>query len=78
MWVTNGLLSGVVFAARQDRQRRRPALQGHDLLRLREGAGAPRTRRDAGLTVPPQIKKMGYKGVESTELVFDGYSAPPT
>ena len=26
-----------------------------------------------GLKIPPQIKKMGYKGVESTELVFDGF-----
>src|SRR4029453_11498080 len=26
-----------------------------------------------GLTIPPKIKKMGYKGVESTELVFDGF-----
>ncbi|MBS1894205.1 MAG: acyl-CoA dehydrogenase, partial [Actinobacteria bacterium] len=26
-----------------------------------------------GLNVPPKIKKMGYKGVESTELVYDGY-----
>src|SRR5882757_4722432 len=24
----------------------------------------------------PKIKKMGYKGVESTELVFDGYKTP--
>src|SRR2546429_546071 len=30
----------------------------------------------AGFTVPPKIKKMGYKGVESTELVFDGYRCP--
>ena len=30
-----------------------------------------------GFDVPPKIKKMGYKGVESTELVFDGYNAPP-
>ena len=30
----------------------------------------------AGLNVPPKIKKMGYKGVESTELVFDGYRCP--
>ena len=60
--------------ARQDRPRGQPALQGHDLLRLREGAG--RRRRTPGLTVPPKIKKMGYKGVESTELVFDGYRCP--
>jgi alkylation response protein AidB-like acyl-CoA dehydrogenase len=30
----------------------------------------------AGLNVPPQLRKMGYKGVESTELVFDGYRCP--
>ncbi|HXS46535.1 MAG TPA: acyl-CoA dehydrogenase family protein, partial [Solirubrobacterales bacterium] len=30
-----------------------------------------------GLNVPPKIKKMGYKGVESTELVYDGYRCPP-
>ena len=29
-----------------------------------------------GFNVPPKIKKMGYKGVESTELVFDGYRSP--
>ena len=29
-----------------------------------------------GLNVPPKIKKMGYKGVESTELVYDGYLCP--
>ncbi|MEO7061639.1 MAG: acyl-CoA dehydrogenase family protein [Lapillicoccus sp.] len=27
-----------------------------------------------GLTVPGKIDKMGYKGVDTTELVFDGYS----
>ena len=31
----------------------------------------------AGLEIPPKIKKMGYKGVESTELVYDGYKCPP-
>ena len=30
----------------------------------------------AGLNVPPKIRKLGYKGVESTELVFDGYRCP--
>ena len=27
----------------------------------------------AGFNIPPKIKKLGYKGVESTELVFDGF-----
>jgi alkylation response protein AidB-like acyl-CoA dehydrogenase len=30
-----------------------------------------------GLEIPPQIKKMGYKGVESTELVYSDYRCPP-
>ena len=29
-----------------------------------------------GLTIPPPLKKLGYKGVESTELVFDGFRMP--
>jgi butyryl-CoA dehydrogenase len=30
-----------------------------------------------GLTIPmPGLPKLGYKGVESTELVFDGYRTP--
>ena len=53
-----------------------PPPQGHDLLHLREGAGRARPASTPGLTVPPKIKKMGYKGVESTELVFDGYRCP--
>ena len=36
----------------------------------------PGASENPGLTVPPKIKKMGYKGVESTELVFDGYRCP--
>ena len=35
--------------------------------------GAPRTRASPSRR---KIKKMGYKGVESTELVFDGYKLP--
>jgi len=29
-----------------------------------------------GLIVPGKIEKMGYKGVDTTELVFDGYRIP--
>ena len=31
-----------------------------------------------GLTIPGKIDKMGYKGVDTTELVFDGYGTTPT
>ena len=74
MWVTNGLRSGARVRADEDRPEGRPAPPRHDLLHHREGAGRA---ENPGLTVPPQIKKMGYKGVESTELVYDGYRCPP-
>jgi alkylation response protein AidB-like acyl-CoA dehydrogenase len=30
----------------------------------------------SGLTIPGKIEKMGYKGVDTTELIFDGYRLP--
>jgi alkylation response protein AidB-like acyl-CoA dehydrogenase len=36
----------------------------------------PGEHENDGLRVPPQIKKMGYKGVESTELVYEDYRCP--
>ena len=39
MWVTNGLLSERRVRADEERHEGRPALQGHDLLHHREGAG---------------------------------------
>ena len=42
----------------------------------KEPGVAENTGAYKGFNVPPQIKKMGYKGVESTELVFDGYRMP--
>jgi alkylation response protein AidB-like acyl-CoA dehydrogenase len=70
MWVTNGLRSGVVFVlVRTDRDSDTPQ-RGMTCFICEKEPGAA---ENPGLTVPPQIKKMGYKGVESTELVFDGY-----
>ncbi len=31
-----------------------------------------------GLTIPGKLAKMGYKGVDSTEAIFDGYRIPAT
>src|SRR3954454_11019037 len=70
MWVTNGLMSGVVFVlVRTDRDASPP----HKGLTCFIAEKEPGASENPGLTVPPKIKKLGYKGVESTELVFDGY-----
>jgi alkylation response protein AidB-like acyl-CoA dehydrogenase len=77
MWVTNGLMSGVVFVLVKTDRDASPPYKGMTCFICEKEPGASENTGDyAGLTVPPKIKKMGYKGVESTELVFDGYRAP--
>jgi alkylation response protein AidB-like acyl-CoA dehydrogenase len=78
MWVTNGLGSDLVFVLVRTDTTAEPPYKGMTCFitekepwkEVNEGAFA-------GLTVPPKIKKMGYKGVESTELVYDGYKCAP-
>ena len=71
MWLTNGGSSSLVAAlVKTD--------LGHDkphqnlttfLVEKPRGFGEVAS----GLTIPGKIDKMGYKGVDTTELVFDGY-----
>ena len=77
MWVTNGLRSTLVFTLVRTDPAAEPRYRGMTCFICEKEAGASEnTGEHAGLTVPPPIKKMGYKGVESTELVFDGYRTP--
>jgi alkylation response protein AidB-like acyl-CoA dehydrogenase len=74
MWVTNGLRSGLVFVLAKSDRDADPPYRGMTCFICEKEPGASENSGDfAGLDVPPQIKKMGYKGVESTELVFNGY-----
>ena len=73
MWLTNGASSSLVAV----------------LVRTDEGAEAPHRNLTAfliekptgfgevlpGLLIPGKIDKMGYKGIDTTELIFDGYVA---
>src|SRR2546421_1026851 len=78
MWVTNGLLSSVVFVLMKTDPKADPPYTGMTCFITEKEPGATENSGDfAGLTIPPKIKKMGYKGVESTELVYDGYRCPP-
>jgi alkylation response protein AidB-like acyl-CoA dehydrogenase len=73
MWVTNGLTSGIVFVLVKTDTKADPPYKGMTCFICEKEPGAS---ENPGLTVPPKIRKMGYKGVESTELVFDGYRCP--
>ncbi|MBI4261549.1 MAG: acyl-CoA dehydrogenase family protein [Actinobacteria bacterium] len=68
MWVTNGLRSGLVFLLAKTDPEASPPHKGISLLVVEKEPGAERFE---GITVPPNIPKMGYKGVETTELVFE-------
>jgi len=77
MWVTNGLMAGLVFVlVKTDRDADPPYKGMTCFIAEKEPGVAENTGEYAGFTVPPKIRKMGYKGVESTELVFDGYHCP--
>jgi alkylation response protein AidB-like acyl-CoA dehydrogenase len=73
MWVTNGLRSGIVFVLVKTDPKAEPAHKGMTCFITEK---TPGEHENPGLRVPPQIKKMGYKGVESTELVYDGFVCP--
>jgi alkylation response protein AidB-like acyl-CoA dehydrogenase len=77
MWVTNGLRASLVFTLVKTDPDAEKRHQGMTCFIAEKESGVHENEGEyAGFTVPPQLKKMGYKGVESTELVFDGYKCP--
>jgi butyryl-CoA dehydrogenase len=73
MWATNGLRAGAVMLL---------AVTNPDAEERHRGMTAfvvekePGVEEQPGLTIPGTLKKLGYKGVETTELVFDGFRTP--
>jgi alkylation response protein AidB-like acyl-CoA dehydrogenase len=73
MWVTNGLRAGLVMLLAVTDPSAQPRHAGMTALIVEKEPGAA---EQDGLTIPAPLKKLGYKGVESTELVFDGFRVP--
>jgi alkylation response protein AidB-like acyl-CoA dehydrogenase len=77
MWVTNGLRSGLVFMLAKSDPQANPAHKGMTCFICEKEPGQEQGEGPyAGLSIPPKIKKLGYRGVESTELVFEDYRCP--
>jgi alkylation response protein AidB-like acyl-CoA dehydrogenase len=74
MWLTNGGTSSLIaLLARTDEGADKPHQNLTAFLIEKDpgfGEVAP------GLTVPGKIHKMGYRGVDTTELLLDGYRVP--
>ncbi len=77
MWLTNGGSSTLVAAlVRTEEGEERPHKNLTTFL-VEKPAGFGEVV--PGVTIPPRkLDKMGYKGIDTTELVFDGYRAPAT
>ena len=73
MWVTNGLRAGMVMLLAVTDPDAEPRHRGMTAFIIEKDADVA---EQPGLIVPPQLKKLGYKGVESTELVFEGFRTP--
>ncbi len=81
MWLTNGARAGVVATlVKDDRSEINGAAdsvyKNMTTFLVEKDPGFGETR--PGLTIPGKIEKMGYKGVETTEMVLDGVRVPAT
>jgi hypothetical protein len=67
MWITNARRSQLIALLCKTDPDAEPRHRGFSVLLAEHGPG---------LTVSRDLPKLGYKGVETCELVFDGYRAP--
>jgi alkylation response protein AidB-like acyl-CoA dehydrogenase len=76
MWLTNGGSSTLVAAlVRTDEGAQKPH---HNLTAFLVEKPAGFGEVLPGLTIPGKLDKLGYKGIDTTELIFDGYTAAAT
>jgi alkylation response protein AidB-like acyl-CoA dehydrogenase len=72
MWLTNGGSSTLVAVLVRTDEGAAKAHQNLTTFLVEKPAGFGEVL--PGLTIPGKIEKMGYKGVDTTELVFDGFA----
>ncbi len=74
MWLTNGARAGVVATLVRDDLGADSVYRNMTTFLIEKAPGFGETR--PGLTIPGKIDKMGYKGVETTEMVLDDVRVP--
>ncbi|GAA0609116.1 acyl-CoA dehydrogenase family protein [Sporichthya brevicatena] len=68
-WISNARRAGLTALLCRTDPAAQPAARGISVLLCEPGPG---------LTVSKDLPKLGYKGVEACELIFDGYRTPAT
>ena len=71
MWLTNGATSTLVATLVKTDEGAESVYKNMTTFLVEKEAGFGETA--PGLTIPGKIEKMGYKGVETTEMVFEGH-----
>ncbi|MFN2517818.1 MAG: acyl-CoA dehydrogenase family protein [Jatrophihabitantaceae bacterium] len=74
MWLTNGARAGIVATLVKDDLGADSVYKNMTAFLIEKEPGFGQTR--PGLSIPGKIEKMGYKGVETTEMVLDGVRVP--
>jgi alkylation response protein AidB-like acyl-CoA dehydrogenase len=74
MWLTNGASSNLVALLARTPEGAPKPHQNLTTFLIEKDSGFGETR--PGLTIPGKIHKMGYKGVDTTELVLDDCRIP--
>jgi alkylation response protein AidB-like acyl-CoA dehydrogenase len=71
MWLTNGATSTLVAVLTKTDEGADSVYKNMTTFLVEKEAGFGETAQ--GITVPGKIDKMGYKGVETTELILEGH-----
>ena len=72
MWLTNGGTSNLVAVLVKTDTGEKSVYKNMTTFLVEKEPGFGETA--PGLTVPGKLEKMGYKGVETTELILDGFA----
>ncbi|MCB1248825.1 MAG: acyl-CoA dehydrogenase family protein [Acidimicrobiales bacterium] len=72
MWLTNGREAGLVVTLVRTDPDPASRHRGMSVLLVEKEPG----ERSGGITVGPNIHKLGYRGVETVELTFDDHRVP--
>jgi alkylation response protein AidB-like acyl-CoA dehydrogenase len=74
MWITNGGTSNLLAVLVKTDEGHQSVYRNMTTLLVEKEPGFGQVA--PGLTIPGKIEKMGYKGVDSTEAVFDAHRVP--
>ncbi|MCU1587147.1 MAG: acyl-CoA dehydrogenase protein [Frankiales bacterium] len=74
MWLTNGARAGLIATLVKTDEGGDSVYKNMTAFLLEKEPGFGETAQ--GVTIPGKIEKMGYKGVETTEMVLDGARVP--